>query len=60
LRSTPDDPFNKHASTGYSAPNGSCDSMTPPEPRQRLPDADPEETGEWLEALRSVVSSLGV
>ena len=60
LTGTPDDPFNKHASTRYSAPNGSCDFMTPPEPRQRLPDADPEETDEWLEALRSVVSSQGV
>ena len=33
--------------------------MTPPEPRQSLPDSDPDETDEWLEALRSVVSSQG-
>ncbi len=33
--------------------------MPPPEPRQSLPDADPEETDEWLEALRSVASSQG-
>ena len=33
--------------------------MPPPEPRQSLPDIDPEETEEWLEALRSVVSSQG-
>ncbi len=34
--------------------------MPPSEPRQRLPDADPEETDEWMEALRSVVASQGV
>ena len=28
--------------------------------RQRLPDIDPEETDEWLEALRSVVEAHGV
>ena len=28
--------------------------------RQRLPDIDPEETDEWLEALRSVVDAHGV
>ena len=33
--------------------------MPPAKPRQRLPDADPEETDEWLEALRSVVSYQG-
>tara|TARA_B100000131_G_scaffold263684_1_gene260596 strand:- start:4370 stop:7027 length:2658 start_codon:yes stop_codon:yes gene_type:complete len=33
--------------------------MTPIEPRQQLPDSDPDETDEWLEALRSVVSSKG-
>ncbi|MEC7694712.1 MAG: hypothetical protein VX954_00930, partial [Candidatus Thermoplasmatota archaeon] len=33
--------------------------MSPPDPRQSLPDADYEETNEWLEALRSVVSSQG-
>ena len=53
------DPFNKHASTGYSAPKGSSDPMPPAKPRQSLPDADPEETDEWLEALRSVVSYQG-
>ena len=30
--------------------------MPPSDPRQRLPDADPEETDEWMEALRSVVA----
>ena len=34
--------------------------MPPSEPRQRLPDNDPEETDEWMESLRSVVSSQGV
>jgi pyruvate dehydrogenase E1 component len=34
--------------------------MSPSEPRQRLPDSDPEETDEWMESLRSVVSSQGV
>ena len=34
--------------------------MPPPEPRQSLPDSDPEETDEWMEALRSVVDSQGV
>ncbi|RZP08611.1 MAG: pyruvate dehydrogenase (acetyl-transferring), homodimeric type [Candidatus Poseidoniales archaeon] len=34
--------------------------MPPSEPRQRLPDVDPEETDEWMEALRSVVASQGV
>ena len=34
--------------------------MPPTDPRQRLPDADPEETDEWMEALRSVVASQGV
>ena len=34
--------------------------MPPNDPRQRLPDSDPEETDEWLEALRSVVESQGV
>ena len=34
--------------------------MPPSEPRQRLPDSDPEETIEWMESLRSVVSSQGV
>ena len=34
--------------------------MPPPEPRQSLPDSDPEETDEWMEALRSVVASQGV
>ena len=33
--------------------------MPPNDPRQRLPDSDPEETDEWLEALRSVVESQG-
>jgi len=33
--------------------------MPPNDPRQRLPDTDPEETDEWLEALRSVVESQG-
>ena len=33
--------------------------MPPSEPRQRLPDVDPEETDEWMEALRSVVASQG-
>ena len=33
--------------------------MPPAKPRQSLPDADPEETDEWLEALRSVVSYQG-
>ena len=33
--------------------------MSPPDPRQTLPDADQEETDEWMEALRSVVSSQG-
>ena len=33
--------------------------MPPTEPRQSLPDSDPDETDEWLEALRSVVSSQG-
>jgi len=33
--------------------------MPPPNPRQRLPDSDPEETDEWLEALRSVVTAQG-
>ena len=28
--------------------------------RQRLPDLDPEETDEWLEALRSVVDAHGI
>jgi len=31
----------------------------PIQPRQRLPDTDPEETDEWLEALRSVTLSKG-
>ena len=34
--------------------------MPPSDPRQRLPDIDPEETDEWMEALRSVVASQGV
>ena len=34
--------------------------MPPNDPRQRLPDSDPEETIEWLEALRSVVDAHGV
>ncbi|MEC7707000.1 MAG: pyruvate dehydrogenase (acetyl-transferring), homodimeric type, partial [Candidatus Thermoplasmatota archaeon] len=34
--------------------------MPPNDPRQRLPDSDPEETDEWLEALRSVVETQGV
>ena len=34
--------------------------MPPYEPRQHLPDSDPEETDEWMEALRSVVASQGV
>ena len=34
--------------------------MSPNDPRQRLPDSDPEETIEWLEALRSVVDAHGV
>ena len=33
--------------------------MPPSDPRQRLPDSDPEETDEWLEALRSVASYKG-
>tara|TARA_B100000945_G_scaffold9420_1_gene7592 strand:- start:29144 stop:31798 length:2655 start_codon:yes stop_codon:yes gene_type:complete len=33
--------------------------MSPPEPRQTLPDTDPEETDEWLESLRTVASSQG-
>ena len=33
--------------------------MPPNDPRQRIPDSDPEETDEWLEALRSVVESQG-
>ncbi len=36
-----------------------CTNMPPTEPRQSLPDSDPDETDEWLEALRSVVSSQG-
>ncbi len=36
-----------------------CSHMPPTEPRQSLPDSDPDETDEWLEALRSVVSSQG-
>ena len=34
--------------------------MPPYESRQHLPDSDPEETDEWMEALRSVVASQGV
>tara|TARA_B100000686_G_scaffold326517_1_gene384419 strand:+ start:2903 stop:5560 length:2658 start_codon:yes stop_codon:yes gene_type:complete len=33
--------------------------MPPTEPHQSLPDSDPDETDEWMEALRSVVSSQG-
>ena len=33
--------------------------MPPNDPRQTLPDSDPEETDEWLEALRSVVETQG-
>ena len=33
--------------------------MSPPEPRQTLPDTDPEETDEWLESLRTLASSQG-
>jgi len=33
--------------------------MPPNDPRQNLPDSDPEETDEWLEALRSVVEAKG-
>ncbi|MGB0832260.1 MAG: pyruvate dehydrogenase (acetyl-transferring), homodimeric type [Candidatus Thalassarchaeaceae archaeon] len=33
--------------------------MPPPEPRQTLPDTDPEETDEWLESLRTLASSQG-
>ena len=34
--------------------------MPSPNYHQNLPDTDPEETDEWLEALRSVVSAQGV
>ena len=33
--------------------------MPPNDSRQTLPDSDPEETDEWLEALRSVVETQG-
>ena len=33
--------------------------MSPPKPRQTLPDTDPEETDEWLESLRNLASSQG-
>jgi len=33
--------------------------MPPVDPRQKLPDSDPEETDEWLESLRSVALHQG-
>ena len=33
--------------------------MPPVDPRQKLPDSDPEETDEWLESLRSVAFHKG-
>lgn len=53
------DPFKKHASTGYSVPKGPGVRMSPKNPRQTLPDSDPEETDEWLESLRNVTDSHG-
>ncbi len=40
-------------------PHRAVSPMSPPEPRQTLPDTDPEETDEWLESLRTVASSQG-
>ncbi len=58
VKQTSSRPIQKHASTGKSVLRGRCVHMTP-EPRQALPDSDPDETDEWLEALRSVASSQG-
>ncbi len=49
----------KHPIESDDLPKGQVSAMSVNH-RQRLPDIDPEETDEWLEALRNVVDAQGI